>query len=43
MHGRRVPIRPPPEAWLVSGMLTSYPKSGAIRPAYTLEVRPTGG
>jgi len=29
LHARLVPIRPVPDAWLVSGMMSPYPKSGA--------------
>ena len=29
MHARLVPVRPVPGAWLVSGMMSPYPKSSA--------------
>ena len=31
VHARLVPIRPVPGAWLVSGSMSSYPKSGAAQ------------
>ena len=31
VHARLVPIRPVPEAWLVSGSVSGYPKSGAAQ------------
>jgi hypothetical protein len=31
VHARLVPIRPVPEAWLVSGSMSGYPKSGAAQ------------
>jgi hypothetical protein len=38
-HARLVPVRPLPGAWLVSGMLTAYPKSSAAQIAEaTLEL-----
>ncbi len=35
VHARLVPIRPVPGVWLVSGTMSSYPKSGAAQIAQT--------